>query len=282
MGQPSRWSETTHDAAAFPKYTAALVPLFSAETKRFFDYMTFDQKATFQDLITKPVAFVNKDLAPLYGLDASKYGADLVKADLDPAQRSGVFTHAGFLASFSSFDRTSPILRGAFLQKQIMCTQMGNPPEGAATTPLPATGATNRERVDAQTAGDACKGCHQGVVNPTGFALEAYDAIGAWQTTERGTGAAINSAANVPIGGTPVAVTGPVDLMTKIAASPQAQSCYAQRWVQFAYERDLTPQDACTVQGLSTKMTPSGYTVLNLVSDLTQTDSFRYRVKAAP
>jgi hypothetical protein len=112
--------------------------------------------------------------------------------------------------------------------------------------------------------------------------LEAYDAIGAWQTTERGTGAAINSAANVPIGGTPVAVTGPVDLMTKIAASPQAQSCYAQRWVQFAYERDLTPQDACTVQGLSTKMTPSGYTVLNLVSDLTQTDSFRYRVKAAP
>jgi hypothetical protein len=282
MGQPSRWSEATHDVKAFPKFSAALVPLFSAETKKFFDFMTFDQKATFQDLLTKPIAFVNNALAPIYGMDSSKYGADLVKADLDPAQRAGVFTHAGFLASFSSFDRTSPILRGAFLQKQILCTQIPSPPEGAATTPLPATGATNRERVDAQTAGDACKGCHHNIVNPTGFALEAYDAIGGWQTTERGTGAAINSAANVPIGGAAVAVTGPVDLMTKIAASAQAQACYAQHWVQFAYERDLTPQDSCTVQGLATKMTPGGYTVLNLVSDLTQTDSFRYRVKAAP
>ena len=79
-----------------------------------------------------------------------------------------------------------------------------------------------------------------------------------------------------------VAVTGPVDLMTKIAASPQAQSCYAQRWVTYGYDRDLTTQDYCTVQAIATKMTGTGYTIQQLVTDLTQSDSFRYRATEAP
>jgi hypothetical protein len=79
-----------------------------------------------------------------------------------------------------------------------------------------------------------------------------------------------------------VHVTGPVDLMTKIAAAPEAQRCYAQRWVQFAYERDLTNQDACTAQSLASKMTQSGYTVQNLITDLTQSDSFRLRAQVTP
>jgi hypothetical protein len=246
--------------------------------------MTFEQRGTFQDLITKPVGFVNKDLAPIYGLDASKFGADLVKVDLDPMQRAGVFTQAGFLTAYSSFDRTSPILRGAFLEKDVLCATVGSPPAEALNVPLPTDPnlVTNRQKVDAQTAAPACVGCHHTLINPAGFAMEAYDAIGAWQTTEKPSGAAIDSTANVAIGSKPVAVSGPVDLMAKIAASPEAQACYAQKWVKYAYERELTSEDACTAQQLATKMTGTGYTVLNLIMDLTQSDSFRYRAKAAP
>ena len=68
-----------------------MVAALSDETQRFFDYVTFDLRGgTFQDLITKPVAFVNKDLAPIYGLDASKFGADLTLTDLDTSQRAGL------------------------------------------------------------------------------------------------------------------------------------------------------------------------------------------------
>lgn len=74
-----------------------------------------------------------------------------------------------------------------------------------------------------------------------------------------------------------VDVTGPKDFMTALANSPQAQHCYAQRWVQFAYERSVNPADSCTVDTLATKLTETGYTVLNLVADLTQADSFRLR-----
>jgi hypothetical protein len=119
-------------------------------------------------------------------------------------------------------------------------------------------------------------------VNPAGFALEAYDSIGQWQTAEKGTGAAIDSTADVAIGAQTAHVTGPVDFMTKIAASPEAQNCYAQRLVTFAYERTLTNQDVCTVQQLAGKMNTSGYNIISLLTDLTQTQSFRYRVKELP
>ncbi|HET9958915.1 MAG TPA: DUF1592 domain-containing protein [Polyangiaceae bacterium] len=273
----SRWTQVARDAAIFPAFNPTVVPLLAEEARRFFEYITFDQNGTFQDLVLKPVAFVNKSLAPIYGLDPSKFGTELTRTDLDPAQRAGFLTHAGFLTAFSSFDRTSPILRGAFVQKEVLCSDIPAPPADATSRVLPAVGATQRERVTAQTASEACLGCHQTVINPTGFALENYDGIGTYQTVEKGTGATIDTKVTVPIGRNAVEVTGAVDLMNKIAASPEAQACYAKKWVKFAYDRDLTSQDLCTVQSLATKMTQSGYTVLNLITDLTQSQSFRYR-----
>ena len=285
QGDGTRWSEAAHDPALFPAFKTSMVPTLTAETAKFFDYITFDLKGTFQDLITKPVAFVDKDLAPVYGLTSTS--TTLTMVDLDPTQRAGVFTHAGFLASYSSYNRTSPILRGAFLEKQVLCRQIPAPPPDAAGTALPPASAdlnTNRKQVAAQTevVGSACAGCHAPLVNPAGYALESYDSIGQWQTAEKGTGAPIDSTANVAIGANTVAVTGPVDLMKKIAASPEAQNCYAQRMVTFAYERSLTNQDVCTVQMLAGKMNTSGYNIISLLTDLTQTQSFRYRVKELP
>ena len=282
MGEATRWTEAAHDATKFPAFKASMVPALAESTRRFLDYVTFDPAGggKFQDLILKPVAFVNRDLAPIYGLTSTS--TDYAMANLDQTQRAGVFTQVGFLASFSSFDRTSPILRGAFIEKNVLCQTIGSPPPDAAATPLPTTGNTNRERVTAQTSAGACAACHAGVVNPPGFALEAFDSIGAWQTTEKGTSFAIDTAADVAMGTRTVHVTGPVDLMQKIAASPEGQRCYAQRWVQFAYERDLTSQDVCTVQSMQTKLAANNYTILSLVTDLTQSESFRIRAKELP
>jgi hypothetical protein len=282
MGEATRWSEVAHDPSAFPAFKPSMVPLLSEEAKRFFEYITFDQSGTFQDLITKPVAFVNKDLAPIYGLDPAKFGADLQLTNLDPTQRSGVFTHAGFLASYSSYDRSSPILRGAFIEKQVLCRSIPAPPPDAISTPLPTTGATNRDRVTAQTSAAACASCHTSIVNPPGCAMEKYDSIGSFQTAEKATGATVDSTADVAIGSNIVHVTGPVDLMAQIAASAEAKSCYASRLVSYAYERDITMQDGCTVQTLVSKMAQNGYTILSLVTDLTQTQSFRLRAKEQP
>ena len=148
--------------------------------------------------------------------------------------------------------------------------------------PTDAALVTNRQRVEQQTSAQACAGCHAPVVNPPGFALEAYDSIGTFQDKEHDTGASIDSSADVVIGAKTVHVTGPVDLMAAIASSPEAQSCYAQRWTSFAYGRELTSQDACTAQGLASKISAGSYTIVSLVTDLTQSDSFRYRAKELP
>ena len=168
QGEATRWSEAAHDPAMFPQFKSTMVPMLSDEAKKFFDYITFDAKGTFQDLMTKPIAFVNKDLAPIYGVTGT-FGTDLTMANLDPAQRAGVFTHVGFLASYSSYNRTSPILRGAFLEKQVLCRQIGAPPDGAVNTPLPTTGNTNREMVTAQTSGGTCVGLPRPGRQPAGL-----------------------------------------------------------------------------------------------------------------
>jgi hypothetical protein len=191
----------------------------------------------------------------------------------------------GFLNAYSFYNRSSPILRGAFITKQVLGTPIGAPPPGAEATELPASSATldtNRKQVDQQTSGGVCMTCHHGFINPPGFALENFNAVGSWQTQESQTHAPIDTVTDVAMDGTTVHVTSAADLMAKIAASPMAQRRYAERWVSFAYEREGNPLDCGTVNELSTKITSGGYTVINLIADLTQSQSVRIRAVEAP
>jgi len=246
-----------------------------------FDAISFTPGASFADFLLSPIAFVNKATAPLYGLDPSAYGTGLTQVVLDGTKRPGFLTRAGFLSNFAGYVRTSPILRGAFITKQVLGIHLDAPPPGAEQTPLPSGPEldTTRKIFDALTAGPDCAGCHHGYINPPGFVMEAFDAVGAFQTVERDTGVALDTTADVTItdGVDPVHITTPLELMQAIAASPGAMRQYAQKWVSFAYEREADPMDACTVENLAAKMTAGGYTVLNLITDLTLTQSFRVR-----
>src|SRR5690606_27275334 len=111
---------------------------------------------------------------------------ELVETDLG-ATRPGILTRAGFLAANSYGNRTSPIHRGAFIIKDVLCTPMGNPSPDAASTPLPndASLVTNRQKTEAQTSiAPDCVACHETIVNPPGFALESFDAVGGVQTMD--------------------------------------------------------------------------------------------------
>lgn len=282
-GPGTRWAEYQRDIGLFPAFTADLVALLSQETDRFFDHIVFEQDGSFRDLVTSPVAFVNAGLAPLYGLDPAQFGADLVQVTLDGTARPGVFTRAGFLAAHSLVNRPSPILRGAFLQKHVLCSTIGSPPPGAEGTPLPEVSATasNRERVTAQTASLECAGCHHAIINPTGFALEGFDALGAQQALDPFSSTAVDTAASVVVGAASVEVSGPAQLFEAIASSREANLCYARSWVQAAYARAITSEDSCIAEDLATKLTAGGYRIRDLIADLTLAESFRHRTVIA-
>ncbi len=276
MGANTRWTGYARDAAKYPAYSPTQIDALAQETLLVADDVIFGG-GSFAELMTTTTGYVNADTAALYGLDPSDYGAELTKAELGEG-RPGLLTRAGFLAANSYGNRTSPIHRGAFIMKDVLCTPMGDPSPNAASTPLPNDPSlvTNRQKTDAQTSiGPECIGCHQGVINPAGFALEAFDAVGGVQTTDNG--APIETQADVIVGSQVVHVAGAQDLMTAIAAAPEAQRCYTENWVQVAYNRVLSDQDACTVDQIATKLADPAYSVTSLIADLATVESFRYR-----
>jgi hypothetical protein len=286
MGTNTRWDQINKSTTLFPAFSAAVVPDMENETQQFFDDVVFKYGGTFQDLFLSTRAYVTATTAPFYGLKAANYGTSLTEVDMDPAERPGFLTRLAFLNAYSSYSNTSPILRGAFINKQLLGVPIAAPPPGADQTPLP-TGAdldTVRKATDEMTSASACSSCHHSYINPPGFALEAFNTVGTWQTVDTtfaSTGVAVDTTADVMIDGAPVHVTGPADLMAALAKSTQAQQQYATLWVQYAYQR-ADAMDCGTVNNLSAKMTAGGYTITNLIADLTQASAFVTRAQETP
>jgi hypothetical protein len=275
MGPESVWASREKDPATFPLFNERVRSAMIEETERFFDTVTFEG-GSFQDLFSSSLGFVNSDTAPIYGLDPSAFGPELQPVTLDPGLRPGFLTRIGFLASFSNWDSTSPVLRGIFVSTFVLDLDIPSPEPVVDTFPPSGTYLTNREYYEALTSHQACVGCHGTYINPPGFVLEAYDAIGAWQTVDARSGP-IDTVADVFIDGAPVRVADPAELMARIAASSDGKRAYVRRWLSFAHERPSVALDACTIARLSTRMTEQGYTILDLVVDLTQTEPFRLR-----
>jgi hypothetical protein len=282
----SPWNNVVKDTTMFTFFNPSVIPTLIKETEVFFDEIAFVKKGTFQDLLTSPVAFVNKALAPYYGLNAANFTDELKATTLDANQRPGFLTRAGFLNAFAAGSYSNPIKRGAFVMKDVIGIDPGSPPPGAEQTPLPAasdTLNTNRKRFEALSALAAnCMACHVTYINPPGFALEAFNAAGIWQTTESYSGAAIDTNADVVVErvdgvDTKKHVSGPAELMAAIAASSAAQHQYAKKLVSFAFERNGNAMDCGTVNSLATSIAAGNTPLLNVIADLAQSDSFRIR-----
>lgn len=279
----AHWWKVDHDPTTYPLYSGDAKPTLEAELSAFFEEVAF-QGGSFQDLFLSNVAYVNQDTAALYGLDPSQYGAQLTRVELDATQRPGFLTRAGFLSSYAGYNATSPILRGAFISVYMLGVDPGPPIPGAAMMTVDGDFATQRAYVEALTSPATCAGCHS-IVNPPGFAMENYNGIGAWQTVDPRGGAidASVTTATVNFGdGNTQEITSPVQLMQQIAQTPKARQLYAQAWVAYAFGRDPNGNDRCIVDELDTKLSQDGYTILNLLADLTQADSFRLRVRETP
>ncbi|WP_437965530.1 DUF1592 domain-containing protein [Sorangium sp. So ce260] len=272
----SAWGAVDHDRTTYPDYSPDAAAPMMAEMDALFEEVAFEG-GSFKDLFLSNVGFVNEDTAPLYGLDPADYGAELTRVDLDPTERPGFLTRVGFLSSYSSYAATNPSRRGAFIMRLLGLAVPPNP--AMETTPISTDGyTTNRQALEALTSPPQCFACHGVYIDPPGFVLERYDATGKAQTTDP-LGGAIDGTADVHFDASDArTITTPLELMTALAAAPDAKRHYAERWVAFAMGRQPNSNDACVVDELSAKLSDDGYTILELLTDLTQADSFRLRV----
>jgi hypothetical protein len=284
----AHWFNGKHDVAKYPLFTDAGMAANRKELDAFFEEVAYSG-GSFKDLLLSNVAFVNKDNAAIYGEDPAKYTDALTKVTLasgtNTTPRPGFLTRAGFLGSYSDYDSTSPILRGSFIAIWLLSKDVPAPDPANTKKTVSGNFTTQREYTEALTMNDgACKGCHQGF-NGIGYVLENYDGIGKWQTKDLKGGnidAAVTTA-TVTLGADgPKTISSPAQLMEEIAKQPKAKELYAQAWVSFAYGRPKNANDQCVVDKLNLNLTNNAdYTILGLLGDLTQTESFSFRVRGA-
>ena len=272
------WSEISRDPQKFPDFGVDTATALVEETLRFAEHVTLERRGDFSDLLTAPIGFVDRNLAPFYGLDPSQYDDTLSRVELPSDRRAGLLTRIGFLTSHALYDRTSPILRGAFVVRHVLCRELGDPPPDAESAPLPEpdpTLLTTRDRVAQQTSPPQCAGCHETQINPPGFGFETYDAVGAWRDTDNG--GPVDASGTFALDGVSVDFRDGVELSAAIAASQEGRLCYTRHWVEFFSEHEAAEVDECVVSTLADRMEDPSYGTADLLADLTQMPGFQYR-----
>ncbi|HAV61918.1 MAG TPA: hypothetical protein DCY13_06095 [Verrucomicrobiales bacterium] len=214
------------DSGLFPTFTPEVVADLRTSLELFLDDAVWSRPSDFRELLLADYLFVNERLAKFYGIDREV--DDFTKVILDDRQRSGVITHPYLLAMFSYPKTTSPIHRGVFLTRNVVGRALKPPPMAIEfkDNDFPED-LTMREKVAELTRDDACQSCHS-VINPLGFSLENYDAVGRWRTEENRR--PIDAASDYPThDGRTVRLNGARDLAEFAAASDQAQKGFIEQ-----------------------------------------------------
>jgi hypothetical protein len=268
------------DAALFPLFTPEIGALLREETLQYLEREILDDGASWPDILVEPYTYLNEPLAAFYGVEGVR-GDDFRRVPLDTSKRLGLLTQAGVLAGTTHSNVTSPVLRGSFVVQRLLCRTIPLPTGDILQKikpPEPSSGRTGRERYSAHTSEPVCQSCHQ-YMDPVGFALENYDAVGMFRAEENG--APIDPAGKMPDSqGSELAFDGPVGMARALAGSPDATDCFATHWMSFAYGRSASELDACSAATLKQAFKQSDYSVETLLLELTQTDAFLYLSKS--
>jgi hypothetical protein len=242
-------------------------------SRLFVEDLVIAQAGTFEDLMTSNEAFVNDDLARVYGVDGN-FGSEFVKVSLPENQRRGILNQLGFLAANATSVNPDPIHRGVFVATRMLCLGIAAPPDGVPPLP-PIVGGTNREIVANHTqSSPVCQACHATLINPFGFPFENYDASGAYRTSDNGEPVDASSAPTID--GRPLPVENSVDLALALGSSPQAHECFTSHLVEYAFGRETERVDQPLIDALS-EASLGGAPVLELLLRITESPAFLAR-----
>jgi hypothetical protein len=257
-----QWLETERlttepkDTMVYPAFTAQAARDLEQETRLFLEGVVFepDGDRNLRTLLTASYGYLNAGTAKLYGAAAT--GTALARTDLDPAQRRGLFTQAGFLAAHADQLETSVVGRGRYIREEVLCAPVPPPPgdfkfnEKVITDDM-----TAREKFMEHAKNPACSSCHA-LFDSIGFALENYDAAGQWRLKEKNKMIDPSGVLQVPSGGE-IKFDNFVDMIDQIAKGPDAYACFAGQYLQYATGK--TKLDDCERAEIGKAFKDAGY-----------------------
>ncbi len=201
--------------------------------------------------------------------------AILTSTLLDPA-RPGFFMQLPFLALNRRGDTPDTIGRGVALNRQVLCFDIAGHTAPVPALAPPAPGQTNRDRIEAATAG--CDGCHADYIDPLGFAFESFDGAGQPRTFDNG--APVDTTGSYPFADGSRRFSGAGELLRLMADGAQAHTCYAKKLAGYALQRDIVDSDRPLLQELAEASRERSSK--ELIVSLVRNPAFRSRAGGMP
>jgi hypothetical protein len=254
------------DEKLYPGFTPEIIADLRTSLNLFLEDVIWKGNSDYRQLLLADNLYVNQRLAKFYGIQTDA-AADFVKVKLDPKQRAGVVTHPYVLAAFSYQKSSSPIHRGVFLTRSVIGRALKPPAVAVAFKDADFDPKMSmREKVSALTKADNCQTCHA-VINPLGFTLELYDAVGRFRTTENGRAIDANSDYVTDEGDT-IKLKGARDLAEFAAASEHAQSRFVEQLFHQLVKQPMMAYGPELMGQLRQSFVASGYNVQKLLVEI--------------
>jgi hypothetical protein len=266
----------TFDPDVFPQMTPALRKAMMEEARLFFESIVRENQSMFR-FVDSDYTFLNEPLAELYGLEQSVQGPMMRRVKLENPNRGGILGMPATLATTSLPNRTSPVRRGVWVLEQVLGERVPPPPpdvpELEEQEQKSVEGLTLRERTESHRTEPTCANCHK-VLDPIGFGLENFDAIGRWREKDD-FGVAIDSAGQLPDGesfSTPAELKG---LLARREADLARN--LTERLMAYALGRQLEGYDEIVVDQLMVKIAKDNYRVRTIITEVITSYLFTHR-----
>jgi hypothetical protein len=273
-----QWLETRNldsvspDPRRFREWDAGLREAMKTETRMFFDHILRENRPI-SEFLDARYTFLNERLAKHYGI-ASVLGPQFRRVELTTSQRGGVLSQASVLTVSSYPTRTSPVIRGKYVLQNILGAPPPPPPADVPSLDEAGIGEVRsmRAQLELHRSNPVCASCHRNM-DPLGFGLENYDAIGRWRDTD---GKFPVDAAGVLPNGQPFTSAGE---MRRLLASqlPQFSRALTEKMLVYALRRGLDAADRRSVNGITTAVAADGHRFRTLVHEIVKSLPFRYR-----
>jgi uncharacterized protein DUF1592/uncharacterized protein DUF1588/uncharacterized protein DUF1585/uncharacterized protein DUF1595 len=266
-------SEAQPDPNLFPTFTELLRVDMATEADSFLSSILLEDRPI-GDLLTANHTFLNERLARHYGIK-TVFGPQFRRVTLDEPYRWGLLGKGAMLLHTSYGNRTSPVLRGAWVMGKLMGTPPTPPPPDVDTDlsqPKGEAPKTLRARLESHRSKPGCRQCH-GVIDPIGLALENYDAVGRWRTMDSEANAPIDASTVLPDGQT---VDGPAQLRQALFGGRDLfVRAFSEKLMMYALGRELRAYDMPQIRAVVRRAAPQDYRLSAIVSGIVTSDAFR-------
>ena len=276
----AKLGEIQPDVALFPMLNGDVRNDFREELRLFIDSV-FRENRSVMDLLSADYTFLNERVALLYGIRDVK-GDNFRRVHLSDTRRYGLLGKGAVLMVTSYPNRTAPVLRGAFVLERIMGTPPAAPPPNVGALKENQDGKkalTVREMMAIHRSNPTCNGCH-GVMDPLGFALESFDAVGQFRAVDRFAGVPIDSSGELPDG---TVLKGPDDLRSALLSRPdQFAQTLTEKLMVYALGRTLEYKDMPQVRAIVRAAASDHYRFETLVTNIVTSAPFQMARSPAP